>query len=311
MMRFVFAFLAACWMLPAVAQPADSVFVQQGKSGWQIAYSPKKGETVFSIARRFHVPPAVLSDFNKLSYGQDLGAVAKIQIPVGAYNFKTAANAAYGARPIYFRAPKKVYLGELAGNSFVSTRQLQQWNEYYETEAPKGKTLLVGWLLYNAELTKAPVKDTNLVKKSKSGMAVSEESSFPVRKKPTETILAVIRPDSMKAAAEQEKSLGESLYAAQSNDDLNSVTDKGTAVFFKRAGQTSNGIYFAFHNTAKRGSILRVRNIGTGKTVYARVLGPLPKTALYYNAQVGLSSDARAALEVMDEKAWCEISYTP
>ena len=89
----------------------------------------------------------------------------------------------------------------------------------------------------------------------------------------------------------------------------NATEEKGAAAFFKRVGTSSNGIFFAFHSMAKRGTILKVHNPGTGKTVYAKVIGTVPTTATYHNALIGLSSDARENLGVFEDKAWVQVSY--
>jgi len=100
----------------------------------------------------------------------------------------------------------------------------------------------------------------------------------------------------------------DTIFDSQTNHGLNVLTEKGTAVFFEKTGK--NSAYVAFHNTTPRGTIIRVFNPGTGKTIYAKVLGPLPNTKLYSNCIIGINDAAKEALGVTETKSWCELSYS-
>ncbi|RYF96324.1 MAG: hypothetical protein EOO00_03010 [Chitinophagaceae bacterium] len=173
----------------------------------------------------------------------------------------------------------------------------------------KGQVVQIGWVRYDAtDITKK--KDTAATGKTpvkaviRKDQAISSQKLGPISVKVPVT-------DTLHPVADSTISEGEQQYLAQTNDGMSESSEKGTAVFFKRVGRSTNGIYLAFHNTAKRGTILKVTNLGTNKTVYARVIGPVPKTGQYYNALVGISNDAVVDLDVRDEKAWCEISFAP
>jgi len=101
----------------------------------------------------------------------------------------------------------------------------------------------------------------------------------------------------------------DSVYNVQTNFGSNTITEKGTAVFFEKAGK--NDIYYAFHNTTQRGAIIKVVNPGTGKVIYAKVMGPMPETKQYTNCIIGISTPAKEALGITDNKAWCELYYSP
>jgi hypothetical protein len=99
----------------------------------------------------------------------------------------------------------------------------------------------------------------------------------------------------------------DSIYNRQTNNGMNVLTEKGTAVFFDKGGK--NNVYYAFHTATPSGTIIKVTNPGTGKTIYVKVLGKIPDTKLYSNSIIGISTSAREALGVTDSKAWVEISY--
>lgn len=308
---------ALCVFATAQAQKADSIFVKLDDKGWYIPYRAKANETIFSIARKFHVPPAVLADHNGLNYQQEMPANKILNVPVAAYNYHKKSAQSSDARSIYFRATADVSLSKVARASQVTQKTIQDWNGMYDTELRKGQVLLVGWVLYDAtDMSTKAVAGAN----SKPGIAVQNAPPPPkvaTKEQPmvkkidayTTTTSWTVKKDTV---AQRKDTLqpGEELYLSQTGEGLNVTEEKGTGVFFKRVGK-SGDLFFAFHNTAKRGSIIKITNVGTEKTVYAKVIGPLPKTATYYNAVIGISADAKAELDAMDDRAWCAISYAP
>ena len=55
--------------------------------------------------------------------------------------------------------------------------------------------------------------------------------------------------------------------------------------------------------------VMQVRNLNNGRTIYVKILGPLPDTKQYAGCVLGLSSGAKGALGVRETKAFCEMSY--
>ena len=54
---------------------------------------------------------------------------------------------------------------------------------------------------------------------------------------------------------------------------------------------------------------MKVFNPGTNKTIYVKILGPVPDTKLYANSIIGICDAAKEALGITDNKAWVELSY--
>ena len=305
MLKRIFCILTVLSAYTTSAQQADSIFVVPDHKGWTINHLVKNGENVFTLSRRYHVPPAILSDANHVSYQQVLKPGTRFQIPVGAYNLLTSKPQTQDARPLYFRSTGEESLYSIARNTGVTQKTIQQWNNLYDTEIRKGQTMLVGWLLFD---------NTNIVEKSKPPVAnnsnIKIETHDPLdrRRVQTDTIFIPMKDTLTHVDTLSE---GEALFLSQTGNGTIIVEDKGTAAFFKRAGRSENGIYFAFHNTARRGTIIKIFNPGTGKTVYAKVLGKIPVREIFHNAILGISSDAKAELGTGAQKMWCEISYAP
>jgi hypothetical protein len=89
------------------------------------------------------------------------------------------------------------------------------------------------------------------------------------------------------------------------------ANDKGTAVFFDMPGKAKGNKFYAFHNLARRGTIIKIYNPGNDKVVFAKVLGPIPTTKQNHNSIIGISGGAKAKLGTNQTKLWCEVSYAP
>ena len=69
--------------------------------------------------------------------------------------------------------------------------------------------------------------------------------------------------------------------------------------------------YLALHKTAPVGTIMQVRNIMNGQSVYVRVIGHLPETGDNANMLVRLSPRAVQKLGTSDSRFRVETNYIP
>lgn len=300
--------------ISAQAQKKDSLFVYDGGDGWFVNHKIKPEETIFSIARNYHIPPAMLAGANDMNLQQKLTQGGRLDIPLGAYNLKTETGMYTDEmRPIYHRLRAGESLKRIAKNSNINQRRLLDWNNMTPDDVYEGVVLKVGWILYDATGTSLPpIKDNNTATPEKPVTlpVVTKPASAPTVYKPNkqDTIIRIIRSpvaDTTDSTA-VEKSEAEVLYEIQTERGV--TTEKGPAAFFK-SNNVNASFYYAFHNEAPKGTIIKVRNTGNGRTVFVKVLGSIPSTGLYHNCIIGISSRAKTVLGVRDEKAWCELSY--
>ena len=157
------------------------------------------------------------------------------------------------------------------------------WNNLHGNTLVEGQPLFIGWVkMIGHDTTENPLR----------------ESAYPTVQK------VVVAADTVKQRIPGGL---DTVYNRQTNDGLNVLTEKGTAVFFEKAGKL--GAYQAFHNGTPRGTVIKVFNPGSGKTIYVKVLGPVPDTKLYANSIIGICDAAKEALGITDSKAWVELSY--
>jgi len=85
------------------------------------------------------------------------------------------------------------------------------------------------------------------------------------------------------------------------------TTEKGPGSWFK--SNAGAGKYYALHNSASRGTIIKVTNPLNGKSIYAKVLEAIPQMKQNAGLIIKLSDSAIEALGTNETKFYCELSY--
>jgi LysM repeat protein len=274
MLAKIFTAILLCVAATGFAQNKDSLFVTFGDGAWLVPHKVLPGENVVSIAHTFHVPATTLADVNGIPATDTKLKKNVLNIPVSDYNLlKSHPAKTVSARMLFYKCKRGENVFRIATRSGVSQDNLTQFNNLQNNNFYEGQVLLLGWVLY----------DTNPL----GGGGVGDNSRM-------------LPPDTL--SPEQH------VYLTQTGNEANITEEKGTAVFYEAIGRAT-GPYYAFHNGTSRGTIIKVYNPGNGKTIYVKVMGPLPDTKQYYNATIGISGTAKAALGVTDSRAWCELKF--
>ncbi len=286
MLRYVFVFLLSVLGIHAVAQETDSVFAVRKGAKWAIKYELKQWESTRMLAQRYYVSE------REFQYEPDFDRTKKmvpgtiIYIPVTAENYSLAKPSALDSRDmheLYFHVGPKDDIGLISTYAGVTKSTMRTWNNLHGNSLSEGQTLFIGWIrMIGRDTTDNPTR----------------AAAYPA------PVAKPVLVDTSKLHI-----LGglDTVYNRQTNNGLNVLTEKGTSVFFEKGGKTS--AYVAFHNGTPRGTIVKVFNPGTNKTIYAKVLGPVPDTKLYSGSIIGICEAAKEALGITDNKAWVELSY--
>lgn len=278
---------------------------------WAIEHEVKQDDNLFKLSKRYHVPPALLTDLNKIDFQTSLQPGSILYIPYGPYNqAKMTAKKRSDVRPLYYIVRKYDNLYRLAHLAGVQQKVMQQWNNMPDNYIEQGKRLFVGWVLYDMS---APVEDRVAKKKEDSSSAEKESPTMEHRVRELrvnengDTVIVYRKITPFDTLPEIHKA-----YLLQTDHEQVIMEEKGSAVFFQNKGKlSSSDVFFAFHNTAKPGTIIKVYNPGTDKTVFVKVLGAIPDSKLYHNSIIGIGDGAKAELGVIEDKAWCELTYAP
>lgn len=310
MPRFFYTILISFCVLQVQAQSraysenpgADTLRVVFHKDKWGIEHRVKQGETLFMLSQMYHVPPAQLADMNGLDFQAVLQGGMMMYIPYGPYNqTKTEPAGRLEAKPLYYIVRKYDNLYRLAHLAGVQQKTLQEWNGMPDNYIEEGKRLFVGWVLHTSSV---PAANTpQLYHTDRTGRL---QSKYEDKQNPNESIVIIKKAKSADTIPAIERK-----YLEQTKNGQVVTEEKGSAVFYDDKGKVASKLYYAFHNSAIPGTIIKVHNPGTGKTVYVKVLGPIPNTKMYYNSIIGISEAAKDDLMVTEDKAWCELSYAP
>lgn len=285
MMRYLFAFLFSIVGMNAIAQDMDSLFAVRRGNKWAIKYEIKQWESTRMLAQRYYVSEREIEyepDFDK---SKKVVPGTIIYIPVTAENYSLSKPSALDTKDmheLYYRVGPKDDIGLISTYAGVTKSTMRTWNNLHGNTLLIDQVLFIGWL-------KMIARDT---------------TDNPTRATAYPPLVKAVIADTSKLHI-----LGglDTVYNRQTNNGLNVLTEKGTAVFFEKGGK--NSAYVAFHNTTPRGTIMKVFNPGTNKTIYVKILGPVPDTKLYANSIIGICDAAKEALGITDNKAWVELSY--
>lgn len=275
-------------------QAQDTLWVKQENGHPYLVHHVEHGENLFLLSRRFSVPPAVLADQNHISYQDGLAEGSRFKVPVDRYNF-VRIESVVKSRPIFYRALRDDDLRDISRMFNVSQSTIQRWNRMESPEVTPGETLQVGWIAYDPAQVPFPAAKTD------TAITVAAPERQTGRGVPPDTAVTAIS-DTVK------KTRYERLYEQQTMG--RSVSEEsGAAAFYPLRTKATAGVYYAFHNTAARGSILKITNPANGRTIYAKVIGSVPKLKTYHNCIVGLSNNAIPALGAKDMRMFCNLNY--
>ena len=299
-LKYCVAIALCLFVLTTNAQKNDSLFVTYNTDGWAINHKVKQGETLPMLARRYNVPAAVIAAANGISNRNGKISAPVLYVPVASYNMiKNKPVLLSDYRPLYYTLKNGEGLADVSRYAAVQQNTLQQWNGLKNTPVHDGQVVVVGWVLYDA--TQMP---ENVSTYEKHNIIVTQPvSTVTTKDGVTKTYVMPPPPDTAKHLSEIEMQ-----YMRQTNNEAYITTEKGPAVFYEAAGHSST-MYYAFHNSIPHGTIIKVFNPGNGKTIFAKVIGPMPDTKQYYNCIIGISSNAKAALGANTSKLWCDLKF--
>ena len=287
MRRFLLIIILFIPFSGLLAQEVDSLFAVKKEGNWEIKYIVKARENARMLARRFYVPEGQLEFANDEGTMKKLTEGAPVYVPVLKENYYVVKPGRFSGKhthELYYRANSKDEIAVLSNSCGVTKNEFREWNSLKGNTLKTGQVLFVGWVRMIVKDSTEPSTLTAYPGPPKKVATVDTTSSAPV-------------PGGL-----------DTIYNRQTNNGLNVLSEKGTAAFFVKPGK--NTMFYAFHNEAARGSIIKVSNPGTGKSTFVKVLGPLPDTKLYANCIIGISEGAKEALGIVnDSKAWCELSY--
>ncbi len=315
-----------------------------------LSHTSAAKENYYSIGRLYNISPKDIAPFNKLALEKGLTLNQVIKVPLTTTNFSQANDAAADESlvPVYYTVKEKEGLYHIAttyNNLPVAT--LKQWNNIKGDAVGKGSKLIVGYLKVKTALsalsgqakivapvsvtvapTPSPVKET--VKPTVAAEPVpvvknpvKEKTIVPAPVKENVPAVVVAEPvkkettPAVKTNAATASTAGRSFNKAYFKPDYDKqtkqssiVTENGNAATFKSTSGWEDGKYYCLHNTATPGTIVKITNTTTGKTVYAKVLDVIPAIRQNNDLLIRISNAAAEELGAGENKFDCTLEYS-
>lgn len=266
---------------------ADTLFAQVYNNRLMLTHMVEKGERLSQIAQRYGIAPETLAAENGIAFAAALTHGVAVRIPLDRNNLSDSFAA--GDRPVYFRCAGRENFVLLAGSIGLHFRNLQALNPGLKQYCTGGSLVLIGYLGSKSGRPDEVIPETDAPQPIDDTPVVAPVENFPENPLP-------------EPAPTAEAAFNTALEAG-----VPMVEQTGPVTFFPGG---SGELYYAFHNAASHGAILRLRNPANGRVVYAKVIGRVPGTKNFYKALAGVSDNARRALGCLgDARLWCEISY--
>ena len=321
----------------AGVQAQDTLEVQGAAPDLYLMHTVKKGETFYSLSRTYSVPPKEIAAQNNLSFEGGLQLGQSVKIPLTTGNFQQGGDAA-GGHPVYHKVTEKETLYRISVNyNKVPLDNIRHWNNFTGDGVKKDGFLIVGWLKGGGNVAAAPVshpapanppatETTTVTKKEPAPSTVTPAPPVITPAPPVQTSTETVKketpapPAAENTAAKKEQAppVATPPPAAPSGSSFEQVytqqtagkkvtTEKGPGSWFK--SNAGAGKYYALHNTAARGTIIKVTNPLNGRSIYAKVLEAIPQMKQNAGLIIKLSDSAIEALGTNETKFYCELSY--
>ncbi len=302
-------------------------------------------ENYYSIGRIYNISPREVAPFNNLALEGGLSLGQNLKIPLLAANFLQTGNAAADEVliPVYHTVVGNEGLYRLSNNyNKLPVETLKHWNNLKGDVVSNGTNLIVGYLKVKRDLS--PLANMAMAKPADhSAKAVENpnkaitETAKPdvtnrilppvkntvkenapvvdkIKKEPVvDVAMKEVEPVKKVIVQGTKKNFNGGIFRSDyekqtRNKDIDG--EKGEAAIFKSTSGWEDGKYYCLHNTSTPGTIIKVTNTATGKSIYAKVLDVIPDIRQNTGLLVRISNAAAEELGAGGTKFDCTLSYS-
>ncbi len=257
--------------------PNDTLMMTVGEDGQKFIYHPvKQGQTLYSISKYYKVSMSMLKYHNP-ALEEGLSNKKTIKIPIAAPAIKRVRDSTFNDRlnvPIYYQVRRGETVYRI---SKVYTKTAPALFRLHNPQIKNdilgvGDTVLIGWMsVYGLAQVKPKYEGPN---------APIFEASDRLK----ENYLT--------------RSLKREVHA-----------QKGVAAWKHRDGSQITGNLFCLHRKAPLNTIVKITNPMNKQTIYAKVIGRVPKVGYDQTVIAVLSTDAARGLGALDPRFYVNLVY--
>jgi LysM repeat protein len=285
-------------------------------------------ENYYSIGRLYNVQPKELATYNKLNLEKGLSIGVSIKIPLKEnFTQQPSVDTSEALVPLYHVVLPKETLSKISVSFKLPPATLKKLNNLKTDAVTNGSKLIVGYLKViksQSAFAKSGIKAVPPVITLKSDTVIkkTDKKEKGKKKEPVkdDVVKDTTKPivfksgefethgDTVRTSVNFDGGLFKKLYEEQSKGKTE-VKESGNSGVFKTTSGWQDGKYYCFHNNAPQGTIIKVTNNATGKSIYAKVLDILPDIKQNEGLVLQLSNAAAEQLGVSGNRFDCSISY--
>lgn len=239
------------------------------------------GETMYSIARKYNTGVSELMAVNPEIKNYAIKAGQKIKIPaesmLTSVQQTTTASSETAYEPVAESEKQEV--------------------------VKKDKELNRTPVIPVVEKKEEPVAETKSVPKETAEQKAVPEETYAVNEKEISS--------STLPVTDKNKPFSSTFAEYTYNTTIVSASEKGVATWIDGSNDlsTQNERYYALHNKAPIGSVIKIRNLMNNRVIYAKVIGTLSEDEVNQKVMVKLSAGAAQKLNVLDNRFVVEATY--
>jgi LysM repeat protein len=320
-MKKLAVLLLICLSFTKISFAQSNELIVESESGKLfLTHTVTPKENWYSIGRLFNISPKDIAPFNGVTIEKPLSIGERVKIPLTAINFSQngmkAADETFVA--VYHTTQDNETLSHIASNyNEVLVASLKKWNNLTTDKPKTGAQIIVGYLKVKPALSalaangKNNVPVTTVAAKTEDKpradppVVKEEKKSEPVGNKPAPVVKQETKPASTNTQVV--KHISGSYFSAEYNEGNKSAS--GVAGIFKSTSGWQDGKYYALLNNAPVGTIVKVISPATNKSIYAKVLGPLPDMKESAGLAIRISNAAASELGEGEGKFNVEVRY--
>lgn len=292
-------------------------------------------ENFYSIGRMYNVPAKDIAAYNKLQFEDGLSIGQSVKVPLNENNFSQTTSVKKGEIlvPVYHSVEPKEGLYRVSVNyNKVPLDDLKKWNHLQSDEVSAGQALIIGYLTVDknesslASFGISKSATTPVVSKAEPKAENIKPASTPdrlppvknpdvqkeetVNNAPSQPVQPIEKVTTVKTKSNINFSGGyfKNLYKSQA-DQKSPVNETGSAGVFKSTSGWQDGKYYCFNNDALPGTIIKITDNATGKSVFAKVLDIIPEIKQNEGLSVIVSNSAAEELGTGENKFDCALSF--
>jgi LysM repeat protein len=272
-------------------------------------YTVAKNEDIYFIASKLAITPAELMEANSLQQTRVLTEGQQLKIPLQK-SLKISCTGNKCLKILYEVQPHEgLYrIGKNFGN--IKTSDLKQLNKLSSDAVSVGQQLLVGYIELNSTdgrqvvVTNGDKKPADTLKNTiaqETKTDTSRTTESPVVKTQVAGVAGLKAPDPKKASPDTTilNYNGKGFFEGQYK---NGPIEKSVmAATFKSESGWNDGKFYVLTDIVAIGTIVKITNLLSAISIYAKVLGPLPALKENDAVSVRISSAGSAKLGVRNQ----------